>query len=386
MTQAISGATIFDGEKMLQQHSVIIDDQKVVAIVADQDLPANITSHRLNGGTLTAGFIDLQVNGGGGVLFNNTPTLDSLNAIIQGHLSKGVTAILPTLVSDEKSVLQAGINAVRQAMAQDMPGIIGVHIEGPFFNMERRGVHNQAHIRPLSQQDIDWLCSEADIPMMLTLAPEQTSQGQIKQLADAGITVCAGHSNGLAQDIHNAVEEGLSGFTHLYNAMRPVTGREPGVVGSALLADTCWCGIIVDNHHVHADCIKLAHRTKPLGKLYLVSDAMATIGSENKSFTLYGETIHEEQGRLLNSEGKLAGSAIGLIDAVRISHQDVGLELSECLNMASRYPAEFMQISDQYGRIAPGYSANMVYFNEQFEVQQTWLAGQHHFHNEGINS
>jgi N-acetylglucosamine-6-phosphate deacetylase len=218
--------------------------------------------------------------------------------------------------------------------------------------------------------------------MMLTLAPEQTHTGQIKTLTEAGIIVCAGHTDALAEEVSNALKEGLQGFTHLFNAMRPMTSREPGVVGAALADSSSYCGIIVDGHHVHPSTVLVAHNAKASGKLYLVSDAMATIGSTQKSFELYGETINESNGRLINNEGKLAGSAIGLIDAVRLSHHEVGLELEQCLKMASLYPAQFMKIDNRYGRIQKGYSANLVHFTNEFNVTSTWLNGEIQHHNE----
>jgi len=377
MPQVITGAKLFDGETLLNQHSLLIDHRKILDIIPDADVDTALPSISLNGGILAPGFIDLQVNGGGGVLFNNAPTVDTLTTMLTAHRSKGVTALLPTVVSDTLDVQQAGIDSVQSAISQSIEGIIGIHIEGPFFNSKRRGVHNEGHLRRLTQDDIDWLKKYSQLPVMITLAPEQTAPGQIKALAEAGITVCAGHTDACAGDIDRALKEGLKGFTHLFNAMRPMTGREPGVVGSALADAMSYCGIIVDGHHVHPSSILVAHNAKANGKLYLVSDAMATIGSKDKSFQLYGETIREQDGCLLNSEGKLAGSAIGMIDAVRIAHQSVGLSLEECLRMASLYPARFMQLDQQRGRIAPDYRADLVHFDDDFQVTQTWLAGDH---------
>lgn len=382
MRHVISGARIFDGQQMLNEHSVVIDGSHIHQLVADKEVDPALPQVKLNGGTLAPGFIDLQVNGGGGLLFNNAPEPDTISRILDAHRSKGVTALLPTMVSDTREVLQKGINAVKTLRSQHAEGIIGIHIEGPFFNPDRRGVHHQDLIRPLDQEDIDWLCSHSDIPIMLTLAPEKTQPGQIKSLCDADIIVCAGHTDALAADITRALHEGLKGFTHLFNAMRPMSGREPGVVGSALADSHSWCGIIADNHHVHPTSIQVAHQAKAEGKLYLVSDSMATIAAKEKSFTLYGETITEQDGRLLNSEGKLAGSAIGMIDAVRICHQSVGLPLNECLKMASLYPAQFMQLDTQRGSIRPGYRADLVHFSDDFQVSHTWLAGGQKKHHE----
>ena len=382
MKHVISGATIYDGKQTLSNHCVIVENDLVLDIVADNEVDTALPSTRLNGGTIAPGFLDLQVNGGGGLLFNNAPTPETLLKMLEAHRSKGTCAILPTLVSDTREVMSAGIEAARTLINNKTPGFLGIHIEGPFFNPQRRGVHNKDQIRKLTQQDIDWLCSNNDIPIMLTLAPEQTEAGQIKALTEAGIIVCAGHTDALAVDIENALAEGLQGFTHLFNAMRPMNSREPGVVGTALADDDSYCGIIVDGHHVHPSSVLVAHKAKNRGKLYLVSDAMATIGSDDKSFALYGETIHEHNGCLLNSDNVLAGSAIGLIDAVKTTHLSVGLDLEECLNMASLYPAQLMKLDKQYGHITKGVNANFVHFDDTFTITTSWVNGKPLFHSE----
>lgn len=374
MKQAITGASVFDGESMLHQHTVIVEGTSIIDLIPDADLDATIVQHKLDGGIIAPGFIDLQVNGGGGVLLNNDPSEQSIKTILKAHREKGTTSLLPTILSDDQSTLDQAINTVSILLRQKLPGILGIHIEGPFFSLEKRGVHAAAKIRPLLDQDVQWLVSKGNIPIMLTLAPEKTTHGQIKILQEAGITVCAGHSDALSEDIDEALDQGLAGFTHLFNAMRGMESREPGVVGAALADNDSYCSIIADGHHVHPNMIKIAYTAKAQGKLYLVSDAMATVGGD-QDFKLYGETISEQQGRLINSEGKLAGSAIGLIDAVRISHQLVGLPLEECLKMASLYPAQFIGADKMFGRIQSGFTANLVHFDENFCVQHTWLDG-----------
>ncbi|ARN75102.1 N-acetylglucosamine-6-phosphate deacetylase [Oceanicoccus sagamiensis] len=386
MKQLISGARIFDGDKLLSEQAIVLNGSVVEAIVPIAEADTSLPHIQLDGGIVAPGFIDLQVNGGGGVLLNNATQPETLLTMLNAHRSKGVTAILPTLVSDTLATLDQGIDAARTLIKAATPGILGIHIEGPFFNPERRGVHSKEQIRPLTAADIDWLCSNADIPMMLTLAPEQTQPGQIKTLTEAGIVVCAGHTNATGSEVEAALAEGLQGFTHLFNAMRPMASREPGVVGTALADKPSYCGIIVDGHHVHANSVLVAHKAKAAGKLYLVSDAMATIGSPEKTFELYGETIYEQDGCLKNSEGKLAGSAIGLMDAVRISHREVGLELEECLRMASLYPAQFFNLEQSCGRIKPGYAANLVHFTDALTVCSTWLEGARLQHTEVSHS
>ena len=372
---AICGATIFDGEDFLQDHCVIIENGKVHNVVARSNLANDISCTRLNGGILAPGFIDLQVNGGGGVMLNNAPCKDTVDIMTAAHRRSGTTGMLPTIISDSHDTQKACVDAIQAAQAGGNLSVLGAHIEGPFFDPKRRGAHKASMIRPPEAADIDWLCSLKLPSIIVTLAPEHTQSGQIRQLTEAGIHVCAGHTNANYQQIQNAIDQGLRGFTHLFNAMSALTVREPGAVGAALDSDTTWVGIIADGHHVHPANIRLAHKAKPSGKTLLVSDAMATVGGVDSFFEIYGERIEEKDGRLINGEGVLAGSAIGMIDAVRITTEVVEIPLRESLRMAALYPAEFLQRADELGRIVTGYRADMVHFDNQFKVLGTWVAG-----------
>lgn len=379
MKQALVGARIFTGEIFLDNHAVIIADEKIAALVPVAELDESIPQILLDGGVIAPGFIDLQVNGGGGAFFTNDTSVSAIQTMLDGHRPTGTTSLLPTLISDTRAVHQAGVKAVADAVAAGIKGVLGVHVEGPFFDMARRGAHNERYIRKMEQVDIDWLVASVkaqhEFKVMLTLAPEHADVGQIKQLTSAGVVVCAGHTDGHYDDVVAALNEGLSGFTHLYNAMRPTTGREPGVVGAALEDKNSWCGIIIDTYHVHAASARIAYAAKPKGKMYLVTDAMSTVGSPEKSFQIYGETIYEKDGCLVNAEGKLAGSAIGMIDAVRLNTEWVGVALAESLRMASLYPAQFMQVDDYLGRVQAGFRADLVHFTNDYRVTHTWIAG-----------
>lgn len=379
MKQALVGARIFTGEIFLDNHAVIIADEKIAALVPVAELDESIPQILLDGGVIAPGFIDLQVNGGGGAFFTNDTSVSAIQTMLDGHRPTGTTSLLPTLISDTRAVHQAGVKAVADAVAAGIKGVLGVHVEGPFFDMARRGAHNERYIRKMEQVDIDWLVASVkaqhEFKVMLTLAPEHADVGQIKQLTSAGVVVCAGHTDGHYDDVVAALNEGLSGFTHLYNAMRPTTGREPGVVGAALEDKNSWCGIIIDTYHVHAASARIAYAAKPKGKMYLVTDAMSTVGSPEKSFQIYGETIYEKDGCLVNAEGKLAGSAIGMIDAVRLNTEWVGVALAESLRMASLYPAQYMQVDDYLGRVQAGFRADLVHFSDDYRVTHTWIAG-----------
>ncbi|MEX2320775.1 MAG: N-acetylglucosamine-6-phosphate deacetylase, partial [Saccharospirillum sp.] len=253
--------------------------------------------------------------------------------------------------------------------------ILGIHVEGPFFSNERNGVHHQDQLRKLETADWQWLERAATIPGIVTLAPEQVAVADIQRMASLGLRVSAGHTNAMFDEVNAAINAGLSGFTHLFNAMRPQTGREPGVVGAALASDESWCGVIADGIHVHPASLRLALKAKPKGKVYLVSDAMATIGSVDKQFRLYGEWISEVDGRLINAAGRLAGSAISLVDAVRYCCEHLQVPVDEAIAMASRYPAEYLGIDDRYGSLRPGRMADLTWFDDTLNVKGLWRAG-----------
>ena len=377
---AITAPTVFDGEHFLPEHCVIVRDETVLQVLPVAECPAGLDTLALPQGVLAPGLIDLQVNGGGGLMLNNAPSCDTVNTMATAHRATGTTSMLPTLLSATLEVQQAAVEAIRAARTGGNKGILGIHIEGPFFDLAKRGAHQADMIRLPGQQDIDWLCSLQDLRVIVTLAPEQVPTEYIDQLTRGGVLVCAGHTNASYEQIMDATRHGLQGITHLYNAMSPVTSREPGTVGAALLDDSLWLGLIADGHHVHPASIRLAHSSKPEGKMVLVSDAMATVGGDSSSFELYGEVIQERDGRLVNAQGVLAGSAIGMIDAVRYATNTVGLDLAQCLRMASLYPATIVGLDHTLGRIASGYRADLVHFDENFKVHSTWLAGQRQAH------
>lgn len=380
MTTYLLAPRLFDGERFYSDVAVALEGERIVALCPAADLPAGITAQRFDSGTLAPGFIDLQVNGGGGVLLNNSPTAAAVHRITAGHRRAGTTGLVPTLISDTPETQRAAVAAVAEARQSGNRGVLGVHVEGPFFEPARRGTHRADMIRNPSDGDLDWLTSLDDLPVLLTLAPEHLLPGQLRRLADAGVRVFAGHTDASYEQVAAALAEGLHGFTHLFNAMSPLTGRAPGTVGAALDHRDSFVGIIADGHHVHPASIRIAQRAKQRGRLVLVSDAMATVGSEDSGFEIYGERIEVREGKLVNAEGALAGSAIGLNDAVRYTHTVVGLPLDECLRMASLYPAACLDLDHELGRIASGYRADLVLFDDDLRVSDTWVAAAHQSH------
>ncbi|MFT5335758.1 MAG: N-acetylglucosamine-6-phosphate deacetylase [Halioglobus sp.] len=377
---AIASPTVFDGEQFHEDYCVVVRGKSIVQILPTAECPADIARIILPTGILAPGLIDLQVNGGGDVMLHNAPSVAAIETIQAAHRGLGTTAMLPTLLSDSRDTQKAAIDAVSAACAGGNPGVLGLHIEGPYFNKEKRGAHSEDRIRPPTQQDVDWLSEPRDFTLVLTLAPEEVKLEHIQQLSNSGVVVCAGHTQASYARMSEAVAHGLQGVTHLYNAMGPVTAREPGVIGATLDIEQLWAGIIADGHHVHPASIRMAHHAKASGKLLLVSDAMATVGGSQSSFTLYDEEVHEQDGRLVNAQGNLAGSTIGMIDAVRYCYQEVGIALEECLRMASLYPATAVKCESTLGRLCEGFRADLVHFDENFQVHNTWLAGQQQSH------
>ena len=374
MKQALLGSQIFCGERFYDDHALLVDGKSIVDIVDKNNTPDNFNKIELDQGILAPGFIDLQVNGGGGVLFNNSPNKESLNTIIKAHQFFGTTSVMPTVISDSLEVLEQCIKTVTEEIKNNS-SLLGIHIEGPFFNTKYRGVHQKQYISTINSDYLNLFESLKGFPVMLTLAPECISSQQLKHLTSLGIKTLAGHSEATYDELDDAIKNGLDGFTHLFNAMGQISAREPGVVGSALHFENTFASIIVDLHHVHPSLIQLAYQLKPKGKLFFISDSMATINHGKPSFELYDEVVNESDGRLVNSEGKLAGSSITQIDAVKNAYQKCNIPLNQALAMASRYPAEYLGIENHLGSLKPGYRANLVHFDSNFKVHNAWVSG-----------
>ena len=374
MKQALIGAQLFSGKEFFDNRALLIDGENIIDVINEHDIPNNFEIQKLNGGILSPGFIDLQVNGGGGKLFNNSPDKESLNAIIEAHQHFGTTSIMPTVISDSLNVLKRCATTISEEI-ENNKSLLGVHIEGPFFNVKYRGVHQKQYINTINSDYLNLFESLQDFPVMLTLAPECISTKQLKHLKSLGFKILAGHTDASYDQLEEAIKYGLDGFTHLFNAMGQISAREPGVVGSALTFDNTAASVIVDLHHVHPSLIQMAYKQKPQGKLFFVSDSMATIHHGEPSFELYDEVVSESNGRIINSEGKLAGSSITQIDAIKNAYQSCNIPLNEALAMASRYPAEYLGVANYLGSLESGYRADLTHFSLDFQVQNVWVAG-----------
>ena len=376
MKHAITGAKIFSDHKLLDNKALLIDGENIIGIVAKNDIPNNIKIQQLNGGILSPGFIDLQVNGGGGKLFNNSPDKESLDEIIKAHQHFGTTSIMPTVISDSLNVLQRCTSTISNEINNNK-SLLGVHIEGPFFNVKYRGVHQKQYINTINNDYLNLFESLQGFPVMLTLAPECISIKQLKHLKLLGFKILAGHTDASYDQLEEAIKYGLDGFTHLFNAMGQISAREPGVVGSALNFNNTAASIIVDLHHVHPSLIEMSYKQKPKGKLFFVSDSMATINHGEPSFELYDEVVSESNGRLINSEGKLAGSSITQIDAIKNAYTSCNITLNDAIAMATSYPAEYLGVSDYLGSLKANYRADLAHFDIDFNVKNVWVAGKH---------
>lgn len=377
MRTALTNGRLLTGEGIVSGQTLLLAGSRIEALVDPKDSRClGCEAVDLGGQLLLPGFIDVQVNGGGGVLFNDDPSPESIRAIGAAHRRFGTTGFLPTLISDDLEAIERAITATQTCLDTGMPGVLGIHIEGPFLNRARRGVHDSKHLRPLDDSLISLLCRLRDGRTVLTLAPEMTTPDIIAKLAAGGILVSAGHSEASFAETIQAIAHGLRGFTHLFNAMARLDPRAPGIAGAALYDPDTWCGIIVDGHHVDPIMLQLALRCKRHERFMLVTDAMPAVGSASPSFVLQGRSISVVDGICRDENGTLAGTALDMAGAVRNAISLLGLDIAGAARMASQYPAEFLGLGHELGRIAPGYRANLVLMNDELRVQRTWIEGQ----------
>ncbi|MEG2803286.1 N-acetylglucosamine-6-phosphate deacetylase [Stenotrophomonas sp.] len=378
MKTVLRNARLLAGDEFRDDLAVVIEDGVITALLSDAAPQLGSADEQvdLGGGWLLPGFIDAQVNGGGGVLFNNTPDVDSLRRLAAAHRRFGTTGLLPTLISDDVQVMRQAIDATRTAIAQGVPGVLGIHLEGPYIAPARKGTHDANKFRVPDADEIAMAASLDNGVTLLTLAPERVPLESIRALVERGVIVAAGHTAATYEEARAGLEAGIRGFTHLYNAMSPLTGREPGAVGAALEDRDSWIGIIADGVHVHPASLRVALAAKPRGKVMLVTDAMPPVGADSPSYELYGEVITAVDGVVRNAAGSLAGSALDMATAVRNAVHLLGLPLAEAARMASRYPAQFLNLDDRLGEIAEGYQADLVLLDDALQVRSTWIAGQ----------
>lgn len=372
---ALMGARLFDGETLQDGMAAVIADGMIEAVMPADRL-GRMATVNFEGGVLAPGFIDAQVNGGDGVLINENPSVAGIRRMAQAYRRFGTTALLPTVITDETPIIHEAAHAVAAARREGVPGILGIHIEGPFLDPRRAGAHPPQYIRAITPEDIAWLTGLDCGIVLLTLAPSNVAPETIRTLTQAGIIISLGHSDATAAEVTQALAAGARGFTHLYNAMSQLQHREPGMVGTALADPDSFCGIIADGHHVHPTALAVALAAKPRGRLYLITDAMPPAAGGPPRFKLQGREIIARNGRLELSEGTLAGSILTMDQAVRYCVEVLRVDLPEALRMASLYPAAFLKVDRELGRIAPSYRANLVHLTDDLAVSRTWIDGE----------
>ncbi|MGO9423288.1 N-acetylglucosamine-6-phosphate deacetylase [Roseiarcus sp.] len=368
------GARLFDGERFFDDHALVVEDDSIRRLVDVEERPRGGEQVDCGGGILAPGLIDWQINGGGGVLFNAEPTVEGIARIARAHRREGVTGFLPTVVTDAPEVLAAALAAAREAQAR-VPGALGIHVEGPFIDPRRKGVHPPQWIRPMRDEDAAALTEPRAGAMVVTLAPASVALALVRRLAECGIIVSLGHSDATAEEAEAIFDAGARAATHLFNAMSPLNSRAPGVVGAVLSDPRVVCGLIADGEHVHPAACRAAIAAKGAAGIALISDAMPPAAGGPDTFTLQGRTMKRVGQKLVDENGTLAGAAITLVDAVRYAATTLGLPLASALTMATLTPARLLGVDSRIGRLAPGFEANLVHFTDALDVAGVWMNG-----------
>lgn len=376
MKRALLDAKILTASGWRYDCALLTHGELIEAICPLADVPAGYTREALDGDYLLPGFLDVQVNGGGGVLLNNAETLDDIARIAAAHRAFGTTGLLPTLITDDFAAMQKAADLIAAAIAAETPGILGIHFEGPSLNPARKGIHPAAKIREIDAGFLA-LATRGDIgKVLVTLAPEMVSGEAIRTLTAAGVIVAAGHSAASLDQMQAAINAGLTGVTHLFNAMPPLQSRDPGVIGAGLTDARIFCGVINDTHHVHPATLKIALAVAGPARMMLVTDAMGIVGTADREMPWEGGTLRLEGGRLTTADGTLAGSALDMAAAVRNTVRHLGQPLEIAVRMASATPARFLGLESSHGHIAPGYRADLVRMDKDFRVRKSWIAGE----------
>ena len=371
-TALINGRVVLHDE-VRRNLCVVIDNDRIAGLTDEP--PAGCEVIDLRGQLLLPGFIDVQVNGGGGRLFNDDPSVETIAIMAAAHRRFGTTGFLPTLISDDFSVIEPAIAAVDEAIESGVPGVIGIHIEGPFLSNERRGIHLASKLRQFDDRFLEVLCSARNGRTLVTVAPECISPAQVRRLVDGGVIVAAGHSDADYETVRAAIDAGVTGFTHLFNAMSQLTNRAPGMVGAALEDSATYAGIIVDGHHLHPATFRAGLQAKGTDRLMLVTDAMPTVGAEHQEFMLQGRAIRRDGDKLLSQEGTLAGSTLTMASAVANAIEQGRLDLPAAVRMASTTPAHFLGLERETGAIEVGLRADLIAMDDQFNVTASWIGG-----------
>lgn len=376
---AVINCTIYTSESIINDHAVVIENTLIKNIIPLDALESTMQTIDLQGANISPGFIDLQLNGCGGVMFNGAETVDTLTIMQATNLKSGTTSYLPTFITDSDEGIERALLATRHYIEETPNEVLGLHLEGPYINLDKKGVHPSRFVRKPSPKMLNLICDNADILSKITLAPEVVDMIIIKQLSEAGIIVSLGHSNATYQQATEAIEYGASFATHIFNAMTSITGREPGLVG-AVYDNNIYAGIIVDGFHVAYENVRISKQL--MGKkLLLVTDATAAAGSEIEQFDFVGTRVYYKEGKCSGKDGTLGGSAVTMIQSIQQCVDFVGITLDEALRMATLYPAKAMSIDHKLGSIKPGKIANLTIFDNDYNVKGTIVNGTYQIQN-----
>lgn len=373
---ALTNCKIYTGNDVLSGHAVIVDGDLIQAVCPVEQLPENVKTVDLNGANVSPGFIDVQLNGCGGVMFNDEITADTIQIMHEANLKSGCTSFLPTLITSSDENMRQAIAAQREYQQKYNNQSLGLHLEGPYLNVMKKGIHCVDFIRTSDDAMIDFICDNSDVVTKVTLAPENNKAEHIAKLAKAGIIVSIGHTNATYAEARQGFEAGITFATHLFNAMTPMVGREPGVVGAIYDTQDVYTGVIADGFHVDYANIRIAHKIKG-EKLVLVTDATAPAGAEMDYFIFVGKKVYYRDGKCVDENGTLGGSALTMIEAVLNTVEHVGIALDEALRMATLYPAKAIGVDHKLGRVKQGMVANLTVFDRDFNVKATVVNGQY---------
>ena len=375
MQYAFTNGVIYTGYEILYGHAVIVENDLIKAVVPEEELPHGIQQVNLNGNNLTAGFIDLQLNGCGGVMFNEQTTVETLEIMQATNLKSGTTSYLPTFITSPDEGMKSAVKVMRDYLAKYQNQALGLHLEGPYLSKEKKGVHREEYIREITPEMKTFLCDNADVITKITLAAENPTTQYIADFVEKGIIVSLGHSNATYEVANQAIAKGIGFATHLHNAMSPISsGRAMGVVGAVLDSDL-YAGIIVDGLHVEFGNVRIAKKVKG-DKLCIVTDATAAAGSDIESFIFVGKTVYVRDGKCYDANGTLGGASVTMIESVQNAVKEVGISLDETLRMCNLYPARAIGVDDHLGSIEAGKIANLTVFTHDFKVIGTAVNGE----------
>ncbi|URJ30296.1 N-acetylglucosamine-6-phosphate deacetylase [Candidatus Blochmannia vicinus (nom. nud.)] len=376
---ALINSKIYTGKEILNDHALVVSKGIIRTICSISELPKNIDIHDLSGSILTPGFIDLQVNGCGGIQFNdyiNAISICTLKTMQITNQFSGCTSFLPTLITSSDVLIRRAVKVMRGFLSHNKNQALGLHLEGPFINVRRRGIHNPVLIRLPTEEMINYLCDNSDVIKKITLAPEQLKMTFVKKLHKSGICIAIGHSNATYQQTRFSFLCGVSFGTHLFNAMPPLIAREPGVIGAIFDTPEIYCSVIADGFHVHWASIRYAKKIKG-DRLILVTDATSPAGTSKvkSNFIFSNKTIYHHNNMCVDSRGVLSGSTLTMIRAIKNSVEYIGIPLDEALRMATLYPAKAIRVDHYLGSLEINKIANLTVFNQDYKIQKTIVNG-----------